>query len=244
MQEVAYKKMDEFSDNHFWYVGRNNIILSLIDIIMNDSVERILDYGCGTGELLNNLNIIYPSKEIYGADISELAIDYCSSRGLDTVINLNIDEPKENYYDLVMCLDVIEHISDDVEFLCKMHKLLRSGGKLLITVPAYDILWSGEDYVSKHFRRYTRKILKNKINNAGFRINKISYYNFLLFFPLVIVLVVKRIFRPRSMYESDIVDMNKLTNRILTWIFSSEKWLLRFMTFPFGASIICIAKKK
>jgi SAM-dependent methyltransferase len=244
MKDIAYKKMDEFSGKHFWYVGRNNILLDFIDIIMDDSIERILDYGCGAGELMSNLNIAHPSKEIHGADISEQAIDFCNSRGHETVLNLNIEEPKENYYDLVLCLDVIEHISDDVDFLYKMRNLLRSGGQLLITVPAYEILWSGEDFVSNHFRRYTKKNLKNKLIKAGFGIDKISYYNFLLFFPVVVVLLTKRIFRPRSMYESDIEDINRIINRILIWIFSSEKWLLRFMTFPFGASIIGIAKKK
>jgi len=243
MQEAAYKNMDEYANRHFWYVGREKILLSLIDVMMNDSVERILDYGCGNGELLNSLNEVYSKKEIYGADISEKALNYCMSRGLLNVFDLNSDQPKNNYYDLILCCDVLEHIPDDFGFLKRLNDLLREGGKILITVPAYDFLWSGEDYVSNHYRRYTMKSLKNKISKTGFRIDKISYYNIFLFFPVVLVLITKRIFRPKTMYISDIENVNSYMNNILTWIFASERWLLKSMSFPFGASIITIAKK-
>jgi len=85
---------------------------------------------------------------------------------------------------------------------------------------------------------------KNKIIQAGYKIVKISYFNIFLFIPLVCVLLFKRIFYPKTMYESDLQDINKLTNQILTYIFSSERWLLKLISFPFGASIIAIVKKE
>ncbi len=244
MKEVAYKKMDEYANRYFWYVGREKIILSLVDTIIDDSVDRIIDYGCGTGELINKLNNIYKNVEVFGADISEKALFYCRDNGINNVLNLNIEKPKKNYYDVVLCLDVIEHIENDTDFLNKVYDLLRIGGKLVLTVPAYNFLWSGEDYISNHIRRYTKGEIKNKIIQAGYKIVKISYFNIFLFIPLVCVLLFKRIFYPKTMYESDLQDINKLTNQILTYIFSSERWLLKLISFPFGASIIAIVKKE
>lgn len=243
MKDVAYEKMAEFEDSHFWFVGREQICLSLIDSIMHNSAERILDYGCGTGKLLERLQKTYKEKEIYGADISDKALDYCRKRGASNVFNLKKAEHQANYFDLVTCLDVLEHVREDVDLLIQIRKLIRNEGRLLITVPAYEFLWSGEDYVSSHIRRYTRRMLKRKLSQAGFHISKISYFNTFLFLPLVFVLLTKRIFRPKTMYASDVQDVNSFVNKVFTKIFASERWFLKYISLPFGASIIAIAKK-
>ena len=192
MKDVAYEKTAEFEDVHFWFIGREKICFNLIDsIIYNSSIQRILDYGCGTGNLLKKLQKTYQEKVIYGADISDKALEYCQRKGISNIFNLRETEPQITCFDLVICLDVLEHVDEDVELLIRIKELLRDGGKLLITVPAYEFLWSGEDYVSEHVRRYTRKMLREKLSEAGFHTNKISYFNTLLFLPLVSVLLAK-----------------------------------------------------
>jgi len=233
--------MAEVENSHFWFVGREKICLSLINSIMHNSPGRILDYGCGTGRLLQRLQEIYKKNEIYGADISDKALDYCQRRGTSNVFNLKKVAPWANYFDLVICLDVLEHVRNDVDLLIRIRQLLRNGGRLLITVPAYEFLWSGEDYVSKHIRRYTRRMLRRKLAQAGFRTSKISYFNTFLFLPLVFVLLSKRIFRPTTMYTSDIQDINSFGNKVLAKIFASEEWFLKYVSFPFGASIVALA---
>jgi len=244
MQEIAYKMMKEHAGRHFWYDGREKIILGLLEDIIDNSVERIIDYGCGTGKLISSLTSIYPKKEIHGADISESAIEHCMQSGLTNITNLNINEPKKQYYDLILCCDVLEHILDEEEFLNRLKAMLRTEGKILFTVPAYNILWSGEDYVSKHFRRYTKRRLIKTLARTEMSAIQSSYFNILLFFPLLGVLLMKRVFQPRSMYKTDIGNMNRVANLILAWIFASERWLLKYVSLPFGASIIVVAKTK
>lgn len=243
MKNVAYELQAEFEDSHFWFVGREEICLSLIDTIMHNSIKRILDYGCGTGQLLEKLQKTYKEKEIYGIDISDKALDYCRRKGLSNVFNLKEVEPQANFFDLVICLDVLEHVRQDVKLLIQIRKLLRNGGQVLITVPAYEFLWSGEDYVSSHVRRYTRRILHDKIIQARFQISKISYFNTFLFLPLLFVLLGKRVFYPKTMYTSDVQHVNSFVSKVLTILFASERLFLKYASFPFGASIIAIARK-
>ena len=243
MKKIAYKKMFEFEDKHFWFVAREKICQSLIDdIIYNSSVGRILDYGCGTGKLVEKLQKLYQNKEIYGVDIFNKVLSIAQKRKIANIIDLKKRHPPKNYFDLILCLDVLEHVKDDLALLRHLKTLLRKNGKLLLTVPAYNFLWSGEDYVSNHIRRYTRVKLKKKISQSGFRIKKISYFNTFLFFPLIAVLLTKRIFQPRTMYLSDIQNIPESLNKILTRIFVSEKYFLKFASFPFGASIIVVAE--
>lgn len=244
MKDIAYDKTAEFEKTHFWFLGRKEICLSLLDkALRNKSIDKILDYGCGTGEFLEELQRIYKNKEVYGADISEKSFEYCHRRGLNNIINLNEVELQDNHFDLISCLDVLEHIEEDSEFLLKIKNLLRKNGIFLVTVPAYNFLWSGEDYVSCHIRRYNRKVLKKKLIEAGFNVIKISYFNNFLFIPLVLVLIAKRIFHPRTMYESNLYEMNKFLNKMLAKLFASEKQFLKYISFPFGASIIAIVQK-
>lgn len=244
MQEIAYEKNAEFEDHHFWFVGRRQISLDVIKNIMHDaSIGKILDYGCGTGGLLQELQKIYKGKEIYGADVSDIALAYCRKRRLSNILDLKNTELPANSFDLIICQDVLEHVQNDVEYLAQIKDLLRKEGRLLVTVPAHEFLWSGEDYVSKHFRRYTRRQLRLIFNKAGFQVIKLSYFNSLLFIPLAITRLIKRIFFPKTMYMSDLEEMNPSINKFLSNIFALEKWFLRYVSFPFGASIIAVVKK-
>jgi trans-aconitate methyltransferase len=244
MKPVAYDKMIEFEDSHFWFVAREQICLDLIDGIMKESVKRILDYGCGTGKIAYLLQQRYQDKEIFGADVSDAALDYCRKRGLTNIFDLKNEKLPQNTFDLIICFEVLEHIEDEMEFLAQVKELLRTGGMIFMTVPAYDFLWSGEDYVSNHVRRYTRKQIKQKIGQAGFRTSKVSYFNTFLFLPIVLVLLAKRIFLPQSMYESDFKEVPRFLNMVLAKIFASEKWFLKHVSFPFGASLLVIAQKE
>ena len=113
---------------------------------------------------------------------------------------------------------------------------------MLITVPAFDFLFSNKDKVLLHYRRYTKKNIK-KIISKYFNITKLSYYNFFLFIPIVISIICLKIFRVSFI---DYVEKkpNIILNSILFQIFNSEKFLLNFLNFPFGISLIALAKKK
>jgi hypothetical protein len=123
-----------------------------------------------------------------------------------------------------------------------LSELLNKNGQILITVPAFDFLFSNKDKVLRHYRRYNKKNIK-KIISKYFNITKLSYYNFFLFIPLAIYIICSKIFRVNFI---DFVEKkpNIILNSILFQIFHSEKFLLNFLNFPFGLSLIVLAKKK
>jgi len=147
----------------------------------------------------------------------------------------------EGLFDVITALDVIEHIDDDVGSLKAMHSLLKPDGKIVITVPAYMFLWSSFDEINEHKRRYTRPELREKLIEAGFTIEKISYYNTLLF-PAVFIVRMLNIILNRD-GASDIDMPSKPVNSILGFIFGLEKYLLRAFNLPFGVSVLAVVKK-
>lgn len=244
MQTDIYLLTCQMEKDHWWYVGRRKIILSLMEtMVVNRLSEedrpRILDYGCGTGLMLKYLS---DYGRTWGADSSSEAVKFCKKRGLTNVIDLSI-EPLDfppNFFDIITLFDVLEHLDDERSVLVELHGLLKPGGFLFVTVPAYEFLWSGEDFVSGHKRRYTRKSLRRVIE-PRFRIGKLSYFNCLLFPAQVAVILWKRLFVSRSLYETNVEPMNALINQWLSWILSFESnWLVHF-DLPFGGSILCIA---
>ncbi len=148
----------------------------------------------------------------------------------------------KEFFDLILVADVIEHVEDDMAILQHLSELLNKNGQILITVPAFDFLFSNKDKVLLHYRRYTKKNIK-KIISKYFNITKLSYYNFFLFIPIVISIICLKIFRVSFI---DYVEKkpNIILNSILFQIFNSEKFLLNFLNFPFGISLIALAKKK
>ena len=147
----------------------------------------------------------------------------------------------ENEFDLITALDVIEHIDDDEQSLKVIQSLLSEKGTAIITVPAYMFLWSHFDELNEHKRRYTLSELQTKIKNAGLKIEKISYYNTLLF---PIAYLVRKLNNLLGRDGASDIDMpGETVNTILRKIFTSEKSLLRYFNLPFGVSILAVVKK-
>jgi SAM-dependent methyltransferase len=200
---------------------------------------EIVDFGCGTGSTACMLQDL--GYRVVAADISTESLQACRTRGL-AAINLRTTELADHAADCVLAGDVLEHLQDDVGMLAKLHRKLRPGGLLLATVPAYEFLWSGEDYVSEYVRRYTRPMLKKRLQSAGFTPLRCSYFNSLLFPVIVAVTLGKRLFFPRQMYHSNIESLPEWQNDILYRLFAFERHLLRWLTFPVGASLLVIAE--
>jgi SAM-dependent methyltransferase len=147
----------------------------------------------------------------------------------------------EESFDLITALDVIEHLDADVDALKAMRSRLRPGGKMIVTVPAYMFLWSYFDVINEHKRRYTRYELRSKLQAAGLTIEKISYFNCLLF---PVVFAVRKLNNLLKRNDSSDIDMpSQSANFFLKMIFGLEKYLLRFVNLPFGVSILAVVKK-
>ena len=238
MKTVAYDLMAELEDSHWWYRARRLIVS---DVVMRFVPPRsdVIDYGSGTGGTADALRKL--GYHVVAGDISEEALEACRMRGLET-LNLKDEPLRSSSTDCILAGDVLEHVHDDIALLFSLRRALRPAGLLVLTVPAYEFLWSGEDYVSEHVRRYTRRTLLQRLDVAGFRVVWCSYFNTLLFPVIASVRITKRLLFPRAMYRSDIAPLPEWKNGVLSRLFASERHLLRLVRFPVGASLLAVAR--
>ncbi|MGE5474763.1 MAG: class I SAM-dependent methyltransferase [Ignavibacteriales bacterium] len=245
MERYLYQEMYEQQNKHWWFIGRTRIILSMIDKYLMKNREKpikILDIGCGTGKILKEISSY---GEAYGMDSSEEAIDFCKQYSIENVKKGFL--PEENPYlgelfDIILALDVLEHIDDDGKVLKCIYDMLSEDGIGIITVPAFMFLWSKHDELNHHKRRYLLTELDNKLREAGLKVQKISYFNFILFLPVVIVRMLGKIMARKS-NKSDLTYSNSFFNLIFKEMFSFERHLLSCFNLPFGVSIIAIVNK-
>lgn len=242
MEKSFYRIFFEVQKKHWWFVSKKKIVLDLIDrYVPGKARHRILDIGCGSGLMLNALEKV---GETNGMDMSDDAINFSKEIFSGTVRKgmLPDDIPYEKeYFSLVVALDVIEHVEDDRAALTAIRSHIAPAGQAVITVPACMFLWSEHDVLNEHKRRYTLQELKMKLLDAGFTIEKISYFNTFLFPLIGVVRVINNLLKRKG--GSDVDLPHPAVNYIVEKIFSLEKYFLRFMNFPIGVSVLAVVRK-
>jgi 2-polyprenyl-3-methyl-5-hydroxy-6-metoxy-1,4-benzoquinol methylase len=238
MKPQAFDLMRNLQDTYWWYRARKEIICDTVTRFVRPGSE-LLDFGAGSGGIAKKLSA--EGYKVVAADVSLDALAACREAGLDT-LDLNTTWLAADSIDCILASDVLEHVKDDIELLHKLRMALRGGGWLVATVPAYDFLWSGEDYISDHVRRYTQYILEERVRQAGFTIKWSTYINAFLLPLIVGVLLYKRLLKPREMYMSDIQPLPQWQNDLLYKIFAAERFILRHWRFPVGASFLVVAQ--
>lgn len=240
MKDIHYLNLYRVELTHWWYRVRRKIVLDIFSKEIKERKLKILDVGCGTGALMKELR---PYGEVYGLDFSERAIEFCKERGETNLTLGSLDKLPfpDNYFDIVLSLDVLEHIEDDVRAISEIKRVLRTGGFSIVFVPAFMFLWGKTDELSNHFRRYTIGELREKINSSGLFIKKSSYFNTFLFCPIFLTRYFIKIFRIKITNENDLGS--GVINRIFYYIFYMESVLLRYFKFPFGVSIMVFSRK-
>ncbi|MDQ1639852.1 MAG: hypothetical protein QOF62_3191 [Pyrinomonadaceae bacterium] len=247
MQQHTYSIMHRVEETHWWFVGRRRIIESFLKRVCAElkSTSRkgslnILDVGCGTGA---NLEMLSQFGQAEGVDVSAEALEFCRERGLQQVKQGAAEAlPYENdSFDLVTGLDVVEHLDDDVAGLKEMRRVLRAGGRAVLFVPAFMFLWGVQDDISNHRRRYTMDNLKEAVRKAGFEIERASYVNLSFFAPIFFGRLLMRVTGLRPASENNITI--GALNGVMGKMFGAERFLLRHLNFPFGVSIICVARR-
>ena len=239
MDESLYHQFYKVEQQHWWFVARQDILLAFIKEIIKLPPEAfVLDVGCGTGAMLDALSQLYAA---YGVDFSPIAVEYCRKRGLSNVFCGNLgDIPVNKKFDLLTFLDVIEHIDDDLGILRQGWSLLKPEGSILVTVPAYQWLWSKHDELNQHKRRYTMQKLVHLVEKAGYTVRHSTYFNTFLF-PLAVLRRTWGTIADR--WHDDLALPSPLINNFFRGIFRAEKLLVQHMTLPFGVSILCHASK-
>lgn len=239
----TYEILYQTEATHWWLAARRNIVLDSIRQAYPGRHDlHILDAGCGTGLMLHELK---PLGTAEGVDISDEALQFCRKRGLENVRNadlLDLPFPAEQF-DVVTALDVLEHLDDDTGALREFRRVLKPGGRAFIFAPAHRWLWSLQDEVSHHKRRYVARTLRDAVTKAGLEIERQTYVSTFLL-PVIYIgrqwLKVRRRFREFDT-ENDLHP--QWSNGILRSIFQLEIPILRRTDMPFGASLLCVARK-
>lgn len=241
--EIEYeKKYHQVETNNWWFVSRRRYLLQLLKEAPKDS--RILDIGCSSGVFLKDLEHQgFKLENLFGIDISEKAIANCKTNGIQNAFVMDAQNiVLSDKFDIIVASDCLEHLRDDGAALENWFDLLKTGGMLCVFVPAFQSLWSAHDEVNMHFRRYANKELKDKLISKNFTILKSSYWNFFLFVPLYLFRKIDAILYRNMKKEGQIID-SKLANGVLLKLLSFENKLLKYVSFPFGVSTFCIAKR-
>ena len=241
MERAVFDRMAELDQHHWWFLARRRILEQLIvRVVRPPEGARVLEVGCGTG---HNLAMLGKFGEL---DASELD---SSARALSTKrLGREVKEAKlpdlsmfkRNSYDLIALLDVLEHVPDDLGSLRAIHRRLKPGGALLLTVPANPWMWSAHDAAHHHFRRYTSKQLEELFLRSGLEVELLSYFNTLLYPLIAAARIVGKLLRRES---SDDKLPGNAVNTVLNKIFGLEAAMLGRVPMPFGVSLVAVVRR-
>jgi SAM-dependent methyltransferase len=234
----TYAIEHDVSASHWWFSGRRAVLAALLDGLPLPRPARILDAGCGTG---SNLPVLVDRGAVVGVDAGAAPLAFAAAvpRARARLEALPFADVQ---FDLVTALDILEHLDDDVAGARELARVVRPGGWLVVFVPAFRFLWSLQDEVSEHRRRYTRPELVTVLERAGLSVQRSSYFNTILFPPILLGRLALRIRRPAIASEN--VLTSPVLDRILGRIFAAEGRILGCLDLPVGVSVLAIARRR
>ena len=242
MERVVYQQMAELDDRHWWYRARRQIIADLIRREARPPVDaQVLEIGCGTG---HNLAMLAGFGHVEGLELDAEARAISEKRLGRKVMSSPLPELSEVpdcHYDLIGAFDVIEHIDDDRAALSSIAAKLKPAGKFVMTVPAHQWMWSAHDAVNHHKRRYSKAGLKALINASPMKLDKIGYFNSLLF-PLAVA--ERAASKLRGKEDADVKLPPAPVNVALEKIFEVERYLVGRLPLPPGLSLFAVASAR
>jgi SAM-dependent methyltransferase len=223
---------------HWWYRGRRRVLHAELDRLALSPDARILDAGCGSGRMLDELRT---RGRVTGLDENPHAVAATRRRG-HTALHCRIESVPvpDASFDLVTCLDVIEHTADDRATMRELRRVTRPGGTLVVTVPAYQVLWSAHDVVNGHYRRYRAADLRAAAQEVGWYHLRDSYFNSVLLAPAALVRLTRRQHHAASS-RSELDLTPGWLDGLLEWPLRLEAALLRGgARLPFGLSLLAV----
>ncbi|WP_426700418.1 class I SAM-dependent methyltransferase [Rhodanobacter sp. Col0626] len=242
MNPEAYVEMAGTESRHWWFCARRKILGSVIETMGLPHHARILEVGSGTG---GNLTMLSQHGNVSALEMDENARKLSSDKTHDQFAihagscpdNIPFQDER---FDLICMFDVLEHIDEDVETLAALRRYLAPGGRMLITVPAYQWLWSAHDVFLHHKRRYTARTLREAFHRSGLRIDRLTYFNTLLL-PLAALARLKD--RASSRKKASGTEIPPpFINSTLNAIFASERHMLANFNLPAGVSLLGIVR--
>jgi len=252
MEVQAYHDMAAQEDRHWWFRGKRRLVAPLLDEALAGSTSpRVVDVGCGTGSNLTLVHERFPAARQVGIDSDPNALGYCARRGesahLVRASGLALPLAAESV-DCLVALDFIEHVEDDSALLREFLRVLRPGGSLVASVPAYPSLWSPHDEFMHHRRRYRSGELERKLAEAGFRVDRRHGFNFVLLPAIALVRWIKRRSRddaapPGSDFFELPAPLDRLLDLFMGAVFRFESLAVRLLPIRFGVSAMVRAHR-
>jgi SAM-dependent methyltransferase len=247
-----FDQLARIEDRHFWFRARNRLIFELARRISSTLTPgyRVLEVGCGTGNVLRMLRKACPDGMIVGLELWFDGLRHARRRSAGLLVQGDVRNcPFGKPFELVGLFDVLEHVQDDRETLASVWKLLAPGGRLLLTVPAHQFLWSYFDEAAHHCRRYSVEDIRQKLTGAEFQVEFLSQFMTCIF-PLVWVFRKMRGLRKQSDSDSarsrasDDFWLVPIVNPILTALLTVEaRWVARGHHLPIGTSLVVVARR-
>ncbi|MEA2246021.1 MAG: hypothetical protein QOH46_550 [Solirubrobacteraceae bacterium] len=228
-------------EEHWWYRGRRRVLRAELDRLPLEPGARLLDAGCGSGRTMDELARY---GRVSGVDLSAEAVETARRRGHADVRVAHVEDLPfaDGTFDVVTCLDVVEHTPDDRATLAELRRVTRPGGLLLVTVPAYQALWSRHDEVNRHFRRYDSSSLRAAAGSAGWDVVTDTHFNSLLLAPAAAVRLAQR--HRRAPARSDLDVTPSALNGILELPLRLESRLIALGNrLPAGLSLLSVLRR-
>ena len=249
MNEPEYERMFRLEDSYWWFVSRHRLVEALLGTHYGapgtqdpSAPLNFLDVGCGTGAMSVRLT---RWGRVVSADFSELALQFSRRRGLDHLVGADAMKLPfaSDRFDAIVTMDVLEHLPNDCAAMQEFFRVLKPGGRVFATVPAYAHLWSEHDVALMHFRRYQLQEMRQRFEAAGFRLEKLSHTMTALY---PVVALQRRLNARKPPHDPPQAAMPLFSapiNAALTALMGAENALARRFNIPFGVSILCIAVK-
>ena len=239
MHKDIYKQIYKVEENHWWYKSERDILLSLFRIYSKKGL--LLNAGCGTGITSSFLK---KQTNVINIDISERAIKYSLKRNNTNHIICDCSKLpfKDNIFDTIIADNVIEHIDNDFSVIIEFERTLKTEGTIILSVPTYNFLWTLHDTFAHHKRRYDKNMMNELVKQSNLRIARIFYWNFILFFLIVLFKVKNKFFKTLNI---GLKQPHKILNNILIKILRFEYYLVirHNLNPPFGVSLFAVIKK-
>lgn len=246
MQQEHQRRYYELGQGYWWLAGKYRIVRDVVDRGFHPAgpTPRILDLGCGPGNLLDHLR---GRGEPFGSDFSPDALGFARGRGYQRLFRADFQRlpVKTETFDLVTCIDVLEHLPDDRTAAAELARVLRPSGLLVVTVPAFQFLWGDHDVLYGHHRRYRVGQVRELLSSAGLDVLRASYFEPLFLPPLWLFRKLKKLGGSRRSLSGrdDFISLPRPLNWLLTHVLASERFLLRHVDLPFGVTLLAVARK-